>query len=277
MIKKLMFVMMLLVSFNVSAWKGLQITDASQIDEVSPFSTAFAYAPKSANELKAVLDKNNGRMLPFIEISRYFWDYDTGTFIYKDPTELLNALGNHKIMIMLDEPFWWIRQACQNGKPQACSEIDSGYYNTREFFKNIKLSSGFQMMHVEAYAELNLQKASNPNSNVIMIESADHIAFSCYGDFNYCGGRTQMEYAVWLYETMKPHQKIFLVAGAFNFADEAVVIDQLNNYFFLFENYRSIVSGIGVFVWGNLEGGIVGARNIPTLKSKVEQLLLNAK
>lgn len=122
-------------------------------------------------------------MLPFIEISRFFWDYDTGTFIYKDPTELLNALGNHKIMIMLDEPFWWIRQACQNGKPQACSEIDSGYYNTREFFKNIKLSSGFQMMHVEAYA------------------------------------------------------------------DEAVVIDQLNNYFFLFENYRSIVSGIGVFVW----------------------------
>ncbi|PTR04976.1 hypothetical protein C8R30_101173 [Nitrosomonas nitrosa] len=265
-------VLFLTLSFNASAWKGVQITDSSQLDEVASFSTAFGYVPDSLENLKNVLDVNQGRMLPIIEISRYFWDYDTGTFIFKDPTELLNALGNHKIMIMLDEPFWWVRQACHAGKQTACNEIAADYINTRQLFKNLKLALGYQMLHVEAFLELNIQKAERPNENVLTVEAADHIAFDCYGAFDDCGGRSQFEYAAWLYDSMLSHQKIFLIAGAFNFADEAVVIDQLEKYSDLYNEYRYLISGIGIFTWGNFDG-INGARNIPNLKAQVEYVL----
>lgn len=269
---KLLAIVLLMLSVNVHAWKGVQITDISQLEEVESFSTAFGYVSESLPDLKEILDANDGRMMPIIEISRYFWNPDSGVFSQKDATPLLEALGKHKIIIMLDEPFWWIRQACQSGKQLACSEIATNYSTTRQLFKDLKLASGFQMLHVEAFAELNIQKSEHPNNNVIIVEAADHIAFDCYGSFENCGGRHQLEYAAWLYDSMLSHQKIFLIPGAFNFASDAIVIDQLEKYFNLYNTYRSIISGIGIFTWGNFDG-ITGARNLPIIKQAVEDLL----
>lgn len=268
---KFLAAVLLITSINAYAWKGVQITEVSQLEEVAHFSTAFGYVSESLPDLKNMLDVNDGRMMPIIEISRYFWNPESGVFSQKDATPLLDVLGKHKIIMMLDEPFWWIRQACQAGKQLACSEISSNYSSTRQLFKDIKLASGFQMLHVEAFAEFNIQKTERPN-DVIIVEAADHIAFDCYGAFENCGGRHQFEYAAWLYDAMLPHQKIFLVPGAFNFASDDIVISQLEEYFTLYNNYRSIISGIGIFTWGDFDG-IVGARNLPVIKHAVENLL----
>lgn len=269
----------LLTVLSVSAhagYKGVLITSLDQIDEVHHFSDSYAYAPISIDDLRDVLNRNNRRMTSIIEIGRFFFNGAKGVFEYRDTSELKDLLRSSHSIAMLDEPFWWIRSACQSGKSAACYEIKSGYINTINLVKRIKFELGVQLYHVESYFELVIQKSENPDKPVIMIDSADHIGFDCYGRFDDCGGYHQMVYASWIYEAMRSHQKIFLVPGAFNFADESIVLDQLYAYESLHNQYPDLISGFGAFMWGD-GYGLIGAKNMPFVKQAVENILKGLK
>lgn len=272
--KRLIFASLFAVSsFAHADWRGALISGPEQLAEIRPFSNSFSYAPSNLEDLKNILDINNGELMPIIEIRWYFFDETSGIFKAKDAKPLLDAISNHKLMMLVDEPFWWIRMACQEGKPLACAEIANNYRSTRELFKEIKLRSGFQLFHVEAYRELILQKQANPFQHVIMLESADHIGFDCYGPIDNCEGHSQLEYASWIFDAMLSHQRMFLVPGAFNYTNDiGSITAQLDAYFSLYIQYRHMLSAIHVFTWGDFQE-LIGARNIPLLKQKVDDLL----
>lgn len=275
--KKLIFIILLLFSFDLYALKGVLITEPEQLNTIPESSTAFGFMPNSLGEIKDILEINNGRYTPIINISRYFWNNSKGIFEYYNIEQLKIAFGNNKVILMLDEPFWWIKSACNEGKWLACSEVKDNYKNTRELFKKVKFELNYQLIHIESYIILIEQKQSGA---VQLIESADHVGFDCYSeDSNNCGGYSQLEYASWLYDSMLEHQKIFLIAGSFlsdgffKMQDIDKINLQLEQTFDLYNNYKNIVSGIGVFSWGSIDNSIIGAYNVPTLKNKIEELL----
>ena len=249
---------------------GLKISEKTQIEEIESFANSFAYWPESVEDLREILAHNQGRLLPFIEMARYFFNSEKGIYEWRDITALKQALGHEKIIITLDEPLWHIRMECIAGKQAACSEIAINYKTTQAIFTRLKYELGYQMAHIEAYQELNLQKEKAPDKNVIMIRSADHVAFDCYGHFDDCGGRPQMEYGQWVYDTIKgTGKKMLLIPGAFDFDG---VIQQLHDYFHVYNLYPDVFSGIGVFTWGD-SNGIKGARNYPEIAAEVEKLM----
>lgn len=276
--KNLIFIIILLItSFNSYAFKGVLITEPEQLNTVPTSSTAFGYMPQSIEDIERVLEINSGKYIAMLDISKYFWNSNKGIFEYYDTNSLITALGNNRVILMLDEPFWAIRMACNNGKVLACAEINNNYKNTRELFKKVKFELGFQLLHIESYLILIEQKK---HGKVQLIESADHISFDCYSEeFSNCGGYSQLEYASWLYDSMLDHQKIFLIAGSFlsngffKMQDIDKINLQLEQTFDLYNNYKNIVSGIGVFSWGSVDNSIIGAYNVPTLKNKIEELL----
>lgn len=255
-------------------FQGLKIADKNQIEEIEHFANSFAYWPQSTDDLKDILNHNQGRLLPWIEMARYFFNSEKGIYEWRDITELKRVLGQEKIVIALDEPLWYVRRACTDGKVEACSEIAINYKTTQAIFTRLKYELGYQMAHIEAYQELNLQKQARPNKNVIMIKSADHVAFDCYGHFDSCGGRPQTEYGQWVYDTIKgTGKKMLLIPGAFDFDG---VIQQLHDYFDIYKHNQDIFSGLGVFTWGD-SNGIKGARNYPEIAAEVERLMLEIK
>ena len=48
---------------------------------------------------------------------------------------------------------------------------------------------------------------------------------------------------------------------------------QLERLSICFNNYKNIVSGIGIFSWEFIDNSIIGAYNIPTLKNKIEGII----
>ena len=275
--KKLIFIILLLFSFDLYALKGVLITEPEQLNTIPESSTTFGFMPNSLDEIKDVLEINKGKYTPIINISRYFWNDSKGIFEYYNVEQLKNAFGDNKVILMLDEPFWWIKSACNEGKWLACNEVKNNYKNTRELFKRVKFELNYQLLHIESYLILIEQKQLGA---VKLIESADHVGFDCYSeDFNNCGGYSQLEYASWLYDSILDHQKIFLIAGSFlsdgffRMQDIDKINLQLEQTFYLYNNYKNIVSGIGIFSWGSIDNSIIGAYNIPTLKNKIEELL----
>lgn len=253
---------------------GLKISDKTQIEEIEGFANSFAYWPSSVDDLREILEYNQGRLLPFIEMARYFFNSEKGIYEWRDITELKQALGHEKIVITLDEPLWHVRTACNSGKTYACAEINLNYKTTQAIFTRLKYELGYQMAHIEAYQELNLQKQAYPDRNVIVIKSADHVAFDCYGHFDNCGGRPQMEYGQWVYDTIKgTGKKMLLVPGAFDFDG---VIQQLRDYFYTYKSYLDTFSGLGVFTWGD-SNGIKGARNYPDIAAEVKKLMMELR
>lgn len=278
--KNIILLCCLLVSSNVYSIKGFLITDIDHIDEVAEYSNSFGYFPKSLEELKEVLIKNENRMLPLIDLSFYFLDENSGIFVHKDVSELKSIINKYKIVTVLDEPFWNIRMNCINGYINACLEVESNFKNTRKLFTDLKFEINTQILHIESFEELKHQIYNV--GYISMLDSADHIAFDCYGNFNNCGGHSQMEYLFWLYMDMKPHQRIFLIPGGFSsnvkysgvyFENEEEIIEQLEIYQTIYETYTNLVSGIGIFVWSDVGNGIKGLRNLSSSKRKAIEIL----
>lgn len=255
-------------SNQVSAqWRGALITDKTQIDELAAVSNSFAFAPNSLEEITDMLRYNNGRLVPFIELSRYFWDEEKGLFEVSGINDLRRSIGREHIVIMLDEPFWRIRKSCDKGNQNSCQEIAGGYVNTQAVFSQIKYQLGYQMFHVEAYAELIAQKSQW--GRVMVVNASDHVGFDCYGTIDNCEGHSQWEYGTWIYEAIAGTSKrIMLTVGAWEFLPIDEVINQIHQYFYIFRAYPDIFSGIGVFTWGSSDG-INGARDIPALSNVV--------
>ena len=251
-------------NYAEAQWRGALISDKTQIDELVDVTNSFAFEPNSITELTEMLQYNNGRLMPFVELSRYLWNDETGLFEIRGVDELRDAVGREKIIIMLDEPLWRIRRACESGNQNSCQEISHGYRNTQEVFSEIKYLLGYQMFHVEAYAELIDQKSQF--GKVMVISAADHVGFNCYGAIDNCHGHSQWEYGGWIYEAIAgTGKRIILTVGTWEFDAVDVVVSQIDQYFDIFRSRPDIFSGIGAFTWGD-SGGVIGAREIPEIR-----------
>lgn len=260
----------------VAQWHGLLITDPDHIDEVAAYSNAFAYMPRSEQDLAEVLAVNAGRMMPVVDLAGFFWNEATGTYVWRNISGLKAAIGNNQILAEVDEPFWHIQQSCMAGVQSACNEIASGYAQTQQVFRRLKYELGVQLVHIEAYTALINHKEVDPDRPVPIIDAADHVGFNCYGDFHDCGGYSQLQYGAWLYEAiLGTSKKILLVAGSFLapgfFDTEQQVIDQIEAYYDIFQQYRDLFSGIGLFLYSSVDG-FTGARDLPQIRSVVQRL-----
>lgn len=259
---------------------GVLITEPCQVNTVPEGSNAIGIVPDSLQELRETLELNNNRYTNIVNIRDWFVD-NSGVWKYRDLTELKNVLSGHDVIIMLDEPFWRVRLECWRGKSLACQEVESNYPQTRELFKRVKFELGYQLYQVESYLELIYarQEYGKPQ----FMDYADHIGWNCYSNNFYdCDGYSQLDYAVWTYDAMLSHQKIFLVAGAFlessYMQDEVKIITQLEDFFAAYNTYRQYLSGIGVFSWGDYEGNrITGAYNVPNIRNTIQKLINEVK
>lgn len=274
--------MILLANVGYSKYQGVLITHVSQLDEVEHFSNGFEYIPKDMDDLAEVLLYNNNRMLPFIKLDHFFFNKDRGVYEWHDISHLNRILKGQKIVIVVDEPFWKIRMAAADGKLEAVTEIASNYANTQAIFTELKFQLSAMLMHTDSHAEFKIQKEEDPTKNIIFLHSADYVGFACYGNFNNCDGHSQMEYGQWVYSAIKDSgKKMMLVPGAWVLdasIDKSWQIDQLNEYFHVYNQYPEIFGGIGIFTWGSIpEQGITGARDIHEFGVEVERLMLLQK
>ncbi len=276
-IKTLVLAGYLAQSTAYAHWQGFLLTELEHIDEVAEFTNAFAYLPNSEQELIDVLTINNGRMMPVIELGRYFWNADTGTYQWRDVSSLIAAIGKHQIIAEIDEPFWHIHQSCTSGKQSACNEIANGYPETQQVFRRLKYELGVQLVHIEAYTVLISHKLMEPDKPVSIIDAADHVGFDCYGDFDDCDGYSQTQYGMWIYEAVRgTTKKIFLVAGSFlkdeHFTTEQQVIDQMRLYFCIYRSAPDFFSALGLFLYADTED-FSGAKSHPAIMAEIINLL----
>lgn len=175
---------------------GFALTESSQVNEVVDFSNAFSFSPAQPSEITGYLNQNANRLLPVIEIGRFFFDEEQGLYNYSDILPIIQAVNTsaHRgaVLFFVDEPLWHIRLACLKGAVSACQEIDSGYAATLPLFRKLsrnlkKALPGAGMMHIEAYAELLYQKSANPSNNIILLDEAEYLGYDCYGAFDDCG------------------------------------------------------------------------------------------
>lgn len=269
---------------------GLFVTEKSQIQEINSFSNAFAFAPTSVREITQYLDENKGSMLPVISISRLLLDEQTGMY-HSDVTSITEAItkAKHKdaeILFLMDEPLWWIRRACEDkGKVEACLEVVNRYAETLSTFRVVgqllrKHFPGSGVMHIEAWAELILQKKAYPEENVIMLDDAEYLGFDCYGEIDYCGSEeygyhSQFKYGTWVWDAMLTMEsqhaigrKLFLIPGTFlangHFVDIDTLINQIGFYAWILSQSDKI-GGFGAFLWGDMVENnkpFTGGRNI---------------
>ena len=254
---------------------GVLITAVSQVVEVVDKSSAIAFIPESTIQVTEYLNEIDNRAVPIIVVNDYYRD-ESGRFIYYPPDDLKEALAvsNHfgRIAFMFDE---WLHHGTQAGQTRA---------EVIQVMRQIKADfPGVEMIHIEAFTDLYAQYMENYGRLELFYE-ADHIGFDCYGQFESCGGfgvpeLPQMVYLITIFNQIAENQsnaKIFLVPGAFMGAgigaSESTMIDQLNDYALTYERNRQYISGFGVFIWGDMEG-LTGARNVPAIKSTVENIL----
>ncbi len=175
---------------------GFALTNPNQINEVASFSNAFSFSPAQPSEITGYLNQNANRLLPTIEIGRFFFDQERGVYNDLDILPIIQAIkaSVHRgpILFLIDEPLWHIRFACLKGTASACQEIHSGYSATLPLFRKLsrnlkKALPGAGMMHIEAYTELLYQKFTNPESDIILLDEAEYLGYDCYGAFDDCG------------------------------------------------------------------------------------------
>lgn len=273
---------------------GSFLNKVEHLDEISAFSNAFGFVPRTANEITQYFDANVHKMLPVITISNLLFDKDTGMYQH-DVSAIIDAiekssLSHSEILFLMDEPLWWVRRACEEGKPKACYDVGNRYVETLATLRLVgqllrKQFSGSGVIHIEAWAELVLQKNTHPNEQVIMLDDAEYLGFDCYGDFDYCGSSkhgysSQIDYGTWVWEAMHTLEsnnpigrKLFLVPGSFladqHFASIKAIMDQMSVYAYILSRSDKI-GGFGIFLWGDMieEGKIfTGARNISVITS----------
>jgi hypothetical protein len=271
---------------------GSFLTEVEHIDEVAEFSNAFGFAPKSVDEVTHYLDANVHKMLPVISIGKLLFDPGTGMY-RNDPYGIIDAIEmsavrHREILFLLDEPLWTIRKACNEGKTKACRDIENRYADTLSALRSVgrllrQQFPGSGVMHIEAWAELVLQKQAYPDELVIMLDDAEYLGFDCYGDFYSCGSpelgyNSHIDYGTGVWNTMQALEsanpigrKLFLVPGGFLadklFDDVETLVDQLYLNAYLLNQSKEI-GGLGVFLWGDMiEDGrfFTGARNIRSI------------
>lgn len=177
---------------------GLLLTESAQLNEVDRFSNAFSFAPAQPSEITDYLNKNLNNLLPVIEIGRFF--FDTTRHVFAHSPVIVDAIvqavrtASYRgpMLFLIDEPLWHIRIPCLTGVTTACHEIDTGYANTQAAFRKIgqdlrKALPEAGMLHIEAYAELLLQKLDYPYRDVILLDDAEYLGYDCYGPFDSCG------------------------------------------------------------------------------------------
>lgn len=269
---------------------GFYVTDRSQIQEISNFSNAFSFTPQSASEITQYLNANKDGLLPVMSISRLLFDEKTGMY-HHDVKDIIEAIeksnhGEAEILFLMDEPLWWVRRACDDqGKARACLDIDNRYAETLATFRTVgqlirKQLPGSGIMHIEAWAELVIQKKERPDDLVIMLDDAEYLGFDCYGNINACGSiehgfYSQLEYGTWVWEamlTMEDQQaigrKLFLIPGTFmaqdHFEELEPLLDQIGFYAWILKQSDKI-GGFGAFSWGDMvenNKAFIGGRNI---------------
>jgi len=269
---------------------GIYLTDSSQIDEIHSHSNAFGFSPQSAEEITEYLDANKNGLLPVIRINHLLLNKEKGLY-HHSVKKIIRAIeksntNNQEILFLMDEPLWTIRGECrQRNKLAACTDISNQYIQTLDTLRKAgqKLRKRFPrsgVMHIEAWAELAIQKKTYPNDNVIMLDDAEYLGFDCYGDIEFCGSqddghRHQAEYATWVWDVMQAmesrhsiNRKLFLVPGTFladgHFDDVDTVLKQMEFYAWALQ-LSDKIGGFGAFLWGDMiENGryFTGARNI---------------
>ncbi len=269
---------------------GSYITNQSQIHEISSFSNAFSFTPQFAEEITRYLDENKGKLLPVISIGRLLFDEATGLY-HHDVGAIIQAIEKSKhiageILFLMDEPLWWIRDACtKKGKLEACLDIKNNYVETLSTFRTVgqllrKQFPGSGIMHIEAWAELAIQKKERPDDQVIMLDDAEYLGFDCYGDINSCGSaeygfHSQLEYGTWVWNAMLAMEaqqaigrKLFVIPGTFIAPDH---FEELDSLLYQMEFYAWIlgqserIGGFGAFLWGDMienNKPFTGGRNI---------------
>lgn len=253
--------------------KGVYITDLNQVDEVASFCNAVAFTPTTLTEMEDYLDKIDGRMTAVIAIDNFFKKGDKYFYEYDPKLNNIILTSPTASVFLFDEPLW---KARHSGQP---------YNQVLDVMDEVRCNFTPEIMHIEAFAELYKQYMEN-NGEITFFFDADHVGFDCYGRFDSCGGAgvppiSQMTYLTEIYNALQRKlsgAKIFLVPGAFlgqgNFANINEIVEQLHAYKEVFDNHQDLVSGIGVFTWGDVPGtAIKGARNYLQLRWELMNLL----
>jgi len=175
---------------------GFALTEPSQIGEVASFSNAFALLPEDYDDVSRYLNNNPKNLIPVIEIARFLFDKSNSVFADLDISPLIEILksSNYQgpVLFLFDEPFWRLRIECFKQNSAACAEIGNQYVNTLNLFRKVgkelrKALPNTGVVHIEAFAELLLQKKDNPSRNVILLDDAEYLGYDCYGPFENCG------------------------------------------------------------------------------------------
>ncbi len=283
---------------------GVFLTEANQINEIKNFSNSFGVNPVTFSDITRYLNANNNEMLPVITINNLLFDAETGMY-HHDVSLIVDAIEQSKInkgeiLFLIDEPLWTIRKSCEKNIFEACQDIANRYAETLHTMRVIgqllrKHFPGSGILHIEAWAELVIQKNEYPHDNVIMLDDAEYLGFNCYGDVNYCGsekyGRhSQMAYGTLVWDAMQALEivnpigrKIFLVAGAFiadgYFSQPEEIFPQLTTYPWILDETK-MIGGLGIFLWGELEDNNIkfyGARGIKSVKDYINFTIINRK
>ena len=268
---------------------GLLLTEVGQIDEIWGFSNAFVFIPKNSSEITDYLNANQYGLLNVISIDKLLFDRERGMY-HTDTRAIMSAIHSasrqgEEMLFMMDEPMWTVRNACMVGKKVACDDIENGYTETLATLRTIGQQlrqefPGSGVMHIEAWAELVLQKKKHPDANVIMLDDAEYLGFDCYGKFDRCGSDeygyySQVEFGIEVWNTLYALEadnpigrKMFLIPGAFAnerfFKSTDEIKDQLLAFAQILEQYDQ-VTGFGIFLWGDMQENnqvIQGARGL---------------
>ncbi len=256
---------------------GSFLTEAWQIDEIRGFSNAFAFIPKTPSEIGDYLNVNQYGLLNVITIDKLLFDRERGLY-HTDVRNIIQAIRDasgqgEEMLFMMDEPLWTVRNACMAGKKTACDEVENGYTETLATLRTVGQQlrqefPGSGVMHIEAWAELVLQKKQRPDANVIMLDDAEYLGFDCYGKFDRCGSDEygyypQLNFGIEVWNTLHALEadnpigrKMFLIPGAFFnerfFKNTNEIKDQLFRHAQLLDQYDK-VAGFGIFLWGDMQ------------------------
>ncbi|MCC8996237.1 MAG: hypothetical protein LM517_04110 [Nitrosomonas sp.] len=226
---------------------GFGLTESSQLIEIKDLSNAFAFYPKDLAEVTDYLNKNTEKLIPVIEIGRFLFNSSTGIFENLDIVPLIHTIKNTSyqgpVLFLVDEPLWRIRLACFKQNAVACNEIDNNYASTLDLFRKIgrelrKALPETGLIHIEAFAELILQKRKNPSANVVMFDNAEYLGYDCYGSFDSCG--------------IADVSSTFLSADTANLANFSIVSNFSNSYPVNLTPYKITDSDIIKFLIGQL-------------------------
>lgn len=276
---------------------GMEVRDPAHVDEVVGFTNTVGFRAISAEDLSEYLIAIDNRLVAAPAIGTVFFDGEV--YDFTNVSGIVDAIVTitqesgyvGRLLFILDEPMWAIRQACDGGSARACAEIADGYTATLAGFEELAVTlkaswHDAQMYHVEAFAEFWLQETAM--GGIKLIPSIDYVGFDCYGRFHDCGiegltgvGRIDQPLAVKIvYDAAKAQAsgaKVILMAGSFTdstfFPTEQDVIAQLDAYLALYDS-SVVFGGFAALSWSSFEEGgraFTGARDLPGVKVWLEE------